>query len=54
MFIAYLADPENKDKALDDFYDDVDMTNSFRSDFAIAAILKQVQDIKNAEIKEIR
>ena len=47
VFIAYVEDPENEDKTFDDFFNDVGIPEDERSDFMTAAMLKQVQEIRD-------
>ena len=49
FFIRYTNDPENEDKTVNDFFKAAGVPKRERSDFAFAALLKQVQEIEGGD-----
>ncbi len=50
VFIEYAAYPGHESKTFDDFFNDVGVPEDARSDFAVAALLRQVEEIENARV----
>lgn len=48
-FIKYVEDPNHEHKTFDDFFNDLGIPEEERSDFAVAAMLRQVKELRGLE-----
>lgn len=50
-YLEYIDNPENEGKTFDDFFDWVGIEPEYRTNFAVAAILKNAREIFDARRK---